>query len=258
MKYSRRLKAENVGLVENQAFDFTWRQHFLTYATMKKFCDEKGNIFTFNKSSEILSHAKLKRNEPGAVSVRGWTQEVEKDISHPIENRYLEVIDKLINTTTIVLSSSDNSAVLEYLALWSARFKYRNNDGLEFSYGNWPRQRLNLFQKQCLEQRKTHQAGTMQEHEYNSLYVKSLLKEIVKDLRGIHLSIHRIKCNLNLVLPDKTNLLCIPVSSNIVLLPRECYFDGSSPSSVSKLNWDIMNQSHEYFWVKDISKVLFL
>jgi len=258
MKYSRRLKAEDIGIVDNQVFNFTWRQHFLTYAAMKKFCDETGKIYTFNKSNEVLSQAKLKRNEPGAVSARGWTQEVERDISHPIERRYLEVIDKLINTTILELSSAENNVVLEYLALWSARFNYRNNDGLEFSYGNWSRNRLNLFQKQCLEQRNAHQAGTLQEHEYNSLQVKALLTDIVKNLKNTHFSVHRIECDLNLVLPDKTNLLCIPVSSNIVLLPSECYFDGSSLSSVSKLNWDIMNQSHEYFWVKDICKVLHL
>lgn len=258
MKYSRRLKAEDVGLVDNQVFDFTWRQHFLMYATMKNFCDDTGKIFTFNKSNEILSQAKLDRKKPGAVSARGWTQDIEKNISHPIEKRYLEVIDRLINTTTAELSIIDNHAALEYLALWSARFKYRINDGLEITYGNWPRERLSPFQKQCLEQRNAHQAGTLQKHEYNSLQIKALLSDIFENLKNIHFSVLRVECDLNLVLPDKTNLLCIPVSSNIVLLPSECCFDGSSLTSVSKLNWDIMNQSHEYFWVKDICKVLHL
>lgn len=250
------MKYQDVGLVDNNNFKFTWRQHFLTYAAMKKFTSTNGKIYTVNKSCCCVSYANLKRNEPGAVSARGWTQNVEKDFSHPIENDYLKVINNLIDSESRVLSPIENNAIIKYLALWSSRFSFRDNDGSINTTNLFDTIDLNPFQRQCLEQRNSQQAGVEQKHEQNSYQIKELYKSIISDLSDTRFHLHKVQCEMNLILPDKTNLLCVPIASDAVLLPETCSFNGRSIESVSKLNFDLITQSHEYYWVEDINKVV--
>ncbi|CAM3505775.1 hypothetical protein VA7868_01692 [Vibrio aerogenes CECT 7868] len=256
MKYNKRLESQDAGVVDNDLFQFTWRQHFLTYAAMKKFCGQNEKIYTVNKANNKVSYAKLKRFEPGAVSVRGWTQHIEKEFSHPIESNYLSVINKLIDSKPRALFSTENLPVIKYLALWSARFSFKDSDSSINVYGNFETMELTPFERQCLEQRNTQQAGVIQKHESNSQQIKSLYESIVNDLSGIQFILHKVQCDMNLVLPDKTNLLCLPISSNSILIPDSISFDGQSVASVSSLNMQMLNQSDEYYWVEDINKVV--
>ncbi|PAR17957.1 hypothetical protein CGT98_16925 [Vibrio metoecus] len=256
MKFNIRMKSEDVGIVDNDIFQFTWKQHFLTHAAMKKFTSMNGKIYTVNKSSCRVSYAALNRNEPGAVAARGWTQYIEKDFSHPIENDYLDAINTLIDSESRPLSPIENTRIIKYLALWSSRFSFKDSDISTDIDDQYETIDLTPFARQCLEQRNTSQAGVVLRHEQNSFEIEKLYQSIVNDLSNTKFQLHKVRCDMNLVIPDKTNLLCVPIASNSVLLPEISSFNGRSKEDVSKLNFDLINQSHEYYWFADVNKVI--
>ena len=96
MQYKKKMKAIDVGIVDNDEYQFTWRQHFLPLSCMKRFCNDDKRINVVNKRTGEINYRKLRNYEPGAVAARAWTQSAESSFFLKIERPYFELSTRII------------------------------------------------------------------------------------------------------------------------------------------------------------------
>ncbi len=256
MKYKRKMKAIDVGIVDNEEYEFTWRQHFLPYSSMKCFCDASGKLNVVNKLKGQVSFKKLARYEPGAVAARAWTQKAEKQFFNSIETPYFELSKSICNGQDY-LTEKDHQTLTNYISLWAARFNFRVNDQSKLILNGIPEPQLTQHQIQNLEQKGASVGGVIQSYEFNSLQAQRMYDANRIGLRNIEWQVYRLVA-LDCILPDTINgVLIIPIAPNIVVLPQGSDLDVMSYDSISSLNMQLISGSEEYYYAKDISRLMY-
>ncbi|WBA07773.1 hypothetical protein [Salinivibrio kushneri] len=256
MKYKKNMKAVDVGIVDNQEYKFTWRQHFLPYSSMKRFCDENGKLNVINKLKVQVNFRKLDRYESGAVAARAWTQKTEKQIFNSIETSYFE-LSKSICSGQDCLTKKDHQTLTNYISLWAARFNYRVNDQKKHLLNGISEPQLTQHQVQNLEQRGQTVSGVIQSYELNSSLAQTEYDANRLKLGNVKWRIYRLVA-LDCILPDTvSNTLALPIAPNIVALPVGSSLDVMSKESISSLNLQLIDGSEEYYYAKDISRLIY-
>ena len=256
MKYKKGMKATDVGIFHNDEYQFTWRQHFLPLSCMKRFCTDDKMINVIRKPNGQVNYRKLRKYESGAVAARAWTQKAEKRFFLGIETPYFELSKKICEGLNN-LSDTDNQTLTNYFCLWDARFHFRvNNQSAHFLNGI-PVPELSQREIQNLEQRGGTVGGVIQSYELNSSLAQTEYEANRLTLGNVKWRIYRLVA-LDCILPDTINsTLVLPIAPNIVALPVGSSFDVMSTESISSLNLQLIDGSEEYYYAKDISRLIY-
>ncbi|MEZ9464971.1 hypothetical protein AB4178_25155 [Vibrio splendidus] len=256
MKYKKGMKAIDVGIVDNDVYEFTWRQHFLPYSSMKRFCDGNQKLNVIHKLNGRVNYRKLQRYEVGAVAARAWTQKVEKQFFHSIETPYLELSKNICNGKDS-LTEQDHRTLTNYICLWEARTRFKVYEQKKHILRNIPEAILTKHQVQNLEQRGASVSGVIQSYELNSSLTHKRYDDNRKSLKGVKWQVYRLIV-LDCVLPDTINeMLIIPIAPNIVVLSQGSDLDVTSYDSISILNMKLISGSEEYYYARDVSRLLY-
>lgn len=256
MKYKKGMKAIDVGIIDNNEYQFTWRQHYLPLSCMKRFCTDDKRINVINKRNAQVNYRKLRGYEVGAVSARAWTQSAEKDFFLSIETPYFELSKRLCEGLNN-LSDEDHQTFTNYICLWGARFQFRINDQKAHFLNGISVPELSQREIQNLEQKGASVGGVIQPYEFNSLQVQRTYTASRIKLGDVKWQIYRLVA-LDCILPDTTdNTLVLPIAPNIVVLPAGAELDVMSTESISSLNLQLINGCAEYYYAKDISRLVY-
>lgn len=249
------MKAIDTGIVDNEEYQFTWRQHFLPLSCMKRFCRQDKRIFVVDKLASNVFFRKLRDHEPGAVAARAWTQHAEKVFFFNIETPFFKLSSDLILGKNS-LTELENTILTNYLSLWRARFEHRINTNEVIKLAGISEPELSIHQKQNLEKNYAAVGGVITSYELNSILVQSAYDSNRLCLKNIKWVVHRLKIG-DCILPDHTELLIIPISPEVVLLPIENEFDCNSKDSISNLNFQLISESQDYYYARDINRVIY-
>ncbi|USE69709.1 hypothetical protein CTT31_11480 [Pseudoalteromonas maricaloris] len=256
MKYKKKMKAKDVGIVDNDVYKFTWRQHFLPYSSMRRFSGENERLYVVNKLNLKVNFRKLDRYEPGAVVARAWTQKAEKQFFPRIETSFFDLSERICNGQDN-LTHTDHQTLTNYISLWDARFRFRINDMKKESLNGIPDPQLTQHQVQNLEQIGASGGGVVRAHESNSFQVQRMYDYSRAMLKNIEWQVYRLII-LDCILPDTINRqLIIPIAPNVVVLPKGSDLDIMSKESVSSLNLKLISGCEEYYYARDISRIIY-
>ncbi|HEP8970199.1 TPA: hypothetical protein VDU83_002537 [Pseudomonas aeruginosa] len=98
----------------------TIKQHFHMKAVLKNFVEEEGIKVTRLSDGVVSFHD---ADDEIFLGLRSWSQQAEVDLSHPIEERFLNEVRRIVKGTDVI----HHDAVSQYHLLWTLRHHYAKN-----------------------------------------------------------------------------------------------------------------------------------
>lgn len=106
---------------EKPSYQFTIKQHFHMRALLERFTNSSNKVRVVRKPLGTTSFLGV-RNKI-FIGDRCWSEEIEKGISWPIENAFLNEVVRVESGQLV----NDHSAISKYHLLWSLRHHYATN-----------------------------------------------------------------------------------------------------------------------------------
>lgn len=99
--------------------DIVKKQHLLPVRSISRFCDVSGNVMVMRNGSKSVFPVKS-NNQIFCVN-RLWDQKSEKSFGKEIEDKYQELVDKIIQENKYSICERNQLIITQFYALWKYR-----------------------------------------------------------------------------------------------------------------------------------------
>jgi len=235
-------------------YRLTKKQHFHMEAIIKKFCIN-GKLKVIYKNGNFLF---CKPDNKRFIGNRVWSQELEVNISHPIERNFLSQVINIENGEGI----SNHASISNYHLLWCLRWHYSIMETEDYDlYNNFPCRSLDKEFEELLESKgkvPVRSGGKIAGRFKATLDIKALLEleDNKKIYDGLEWQIVESKGKRFISADCYGDLMVMTIS------PKYCLIAGKelnemhcfvTDDEVDKLNLQSMNASHDFYFCCDDS-----